>query len=99
MEMWYNCKNFIRLSFREQFYVKIIRFRDLSKNQISEIEEADLSNYTNLKKLDLSSNSIKSIDETMFGQIPSLERLKLSANLIVHIFQGSFEKLTGLKEL
>lgn len=80
-------------------HISLLCYRDLSKNQISEIDAVDFANFTNLRRLDLAENSLRVIDNNTFGEIKSLEKLKLSLNLVVHIFQSAFDGLPLLKQL
>lgn len=55
--------------------VKLINYRDLSKNIIYVIQPDAFANLTNLRRLDLSKNKINSIGEGCFNGLENLERL------------------------
>lgn len=73
-------------------------FRNLSGNQITQLEENQFRKVPKLRRLDLSANHIKHIDIKAFEGLKDLERLKLNHNEISTITFGTFDAL-NLKQL
>lgn len=91
-----NCKDFFPIGIIICFYAI---FRDLSKNQLTELYVHQFYEVSNLKRLDLSLNLIKHIDLEAFSNLNHLERLKLNHNQISVITQGTFIPLMNIKQL
>lgn len=74
-------------------------FRDLSKNQLTELYAQQFIELPNLKRLDLSQNLIRHVHLEAFSNLKHLERLKLNHNQINVITQGTFMPLAIIKQL
>ncbi|XP_017780514.1 PREDICTED: adhesion G protein-coupled receptor A3 [Nicrophorus vespilloides] len=72
---------------------------DLSRNQLTTLQNNQFSEIPNLHRLDLSGNSIKHIDTLAFANLKHLERLKLNQNQITSIEKGTFNPFMKLKQL
>ncbi|RZC32512.1 LRR 8 and/or HRM domain containing protein, partial [Asbolus verrucosus] len=72
---------------------------DLSRNQLTELQNDQFSELPNLRRLDISGNNIKSIELLAFAKLTNLERLKLNQNQINVIGLGTFDPLISLKQL
>uniref|UniRef100_A0A8C5AH05 Toll-like receptor 13 n=2 Tax=Gadus morhua TaxID=8049 RepID=A0A8C5AH05_GADMO len=77
----------------------IVTSIDLSQNNISKLNNADLKNLPNLLSLNLKCNSISIIESGTFVVQMSLEVLNLNSNRLCKLQEGMFDGLVNLTEL
>nr|AFK76488.1 toll-like receptor 22d [Gadus morhua] len=77
----------------------IVTSIDLSQNNISKLNNADLKNLPNLLRLNLKCNSISIIESGTFFVQMSLEVLNLNSNRLCKLEEGMFDGLVNLTEL
>lgn len=76
-----------------------LKVLNLSRNEISDVENETFIELVELVRLDLSYNSIGLIEILSFSGLNDLEELNLSKNQIMSLATGHFDSLMNLKIL
>src|SRR3990167_4455631 len=72
---------------------------DLSRNQLTHINQGSFDGLSNLSALYLTGNQIQAIQSGAFAALEKLQKLDLKGNKLTLINQGYFEGLTNLSAL
>lgn len=77
----------------------IVTQLDLRNNLIENLNNEDLSNFTNLKTIWLSNNKISNLRKEIFAGLKRLEHIELANNNLAEINADTFNEAIALKKL